>query len=388
MAIDRINMKNTIRNSLAGFVYDDLMSQHILRHDHPMQPIRLHYLKELLDAYKVFDLRNSVLVKPRQATEAELIGFHDANYVEAVKSFSTGEVTEGFSRFNFDNFGDNPTYPGMYDSAVLSTGGSLTAVELITGEQMGLAFNPSGGLHHAFPSYTSGFCIFNDPVIAINKLMELGLKILYVDVDAHHGDGVQSAFYNTDQVTTVSFHESGEFLFPGTGSSDEIGTDSGRGYSINIPLGPYTGDDVYIWAFEECLLPVVEKIGPDILVSQVGIDTYYSDPLTHLNLTTNGYARLLHYFKSFNLPWICLGGGGYDLLGVAKCWAIAYSIMIGELLSDIIPEPFASKYSVGSLYDNKELELVTQTEDRCRLFAEKSVLAIHNNVFPLFKKNR
>ena len=381
-------MKNAIPNSLAGYVYSDLMSQHILRQDHPMQPVRLHYLKELLDAYNIFDLSNSVLVQPRQATETELLEFHEHNYLEAVKSFSAGETLEGVSKYNFDNFGDNPTYRGMYEAALLSTGGSLTAVELITDGQMRLAFNPSGGLHHAFPAYTSGFCIFNDPVIAIKQLVKLGLKVLYVDVDAHHGDGVQSAFYNTDQVTTVSFHESGEFLFPGSGSTDEIGQDSGRGYSVNVPLGPYTGDDVYIWAFEECLLPIVEKVSPDILVSQVGIDTYYSDPLTHLNITTNGYAKLLNCFKSFGLPWICLGGGGYDLLGVAKCWAIAYSIMIGETLAEIIPEPFASKYSMSSLYDNRELELVTQTEERCRAFAEKSVLAIHNNVFPFFKRNR
>ena len=379
-------MKNASLKSLAGYVYDDLMSQHVLRQGHPMQPIRLQYLKELLDAYNIFNSINSVLVKPRKSTETELLEFHDFNYVEAVKSFSSGETIEEVSKFNFDNFGDNPTYKGMYEAALLSTGGSLTAVELITDGQMGFAFNPAGGLHHAFPSYTSGFCIFNDPVIAIKKLVKLGLKILYVDVDAHHGDGVQSAFFDTDQVTTVSFHESGEFLFPGTGFTDEIGQDSGKGYSINVPLGPYTGDDVYIWAFAECLLPIVDKVRPDILVSQVGIDTYYSDPLTHLNITTSGYTELLNYFKSFGLPWVCLGGGGYDLLGVARCWAIVYSIMIGESLHEIIPEPFASKYNVSSLYDTGELELVTQTEDRCRAFAEKSVLAIHNNVFPFFKK--
>lgn len=379
-------MKDASLKSLAAYVYDDLMSQHVLRQGHPMQPIRLQYLKELLDAYNIFNSINSVLVKPRESTETELLEFHDFNYVEAVKSFSSGETIEEVSKFNFDNFGDNPTYKGMYEAALLSTGGSLTAVELVTDGQMGFAFNPAGGLHHAFPSYTSGFCIFNDPVIAIKKLVKLGLKILYVDVDAHHGDGVQSAFFDTDQVTTVSFHESGEFLFPGTGFTDEIGLDSGKGYSINVPLGPYTGDDVYIWAFAECLLPIVDKVRPDILVSQVGIDTYYSDPLTHLNITTSGYAELLNYFKSFGLPWVCLGGGGYDLLGVARCWAIAYSIMIGESLHEIIPEPFASKYNVSSLYDTGELELVTQTEDRCKAFAEKSVLAIHNNVFPFYKK--
>ena len=370
-----------------AFIYQDNLSRHSLGDTHPMKPSRLRYTYELLVALQAFEDPNSLLVSARKATTKEILSFHSSEYISAVATADGGNLHPNASKFNLGS-SDNPIYEGIYQAALLSTGSTMRAVELILNGTVESAFSISGGLHHAMPDHASGFCIFNDPGIAINKLLSFGLKPAYIDIDCHHGDGVQSAFYNTDQVTTVSFHESGEFLFPGTGSSDEIGTDSGRGYSINVPLGPYTGDDVYLWAFEECLLPVVEKVSPDILVSQVGIDTYYSDPLTHLNLTTNGYSNLLQHFKGFNLPWICLGGGGYDLLGVARCWAIAYSVMIKESLSDIVPEPFASKYSVDSLYDNKELELVTQTEDRCRSFAEKSVLAIHNNVLPLFKKNR
>ena len=378
-------MVSFINNSLVAYVYDEPMSGHVLRRDHPMQPIRLQYLKEILDSYEIFDMNNAVQVKPRKATEAELITFHDFDYVKAVKTFSDSDITTGHGRYNFDNFGDNPTYRGMYEAALLSTGGSLTAVEWVTEGKVQSAFSPSGGFHHAFPSQTSGFCIFNDPVISINKLIQLGLKILYIDVDAHHGDGVQYAFYETDQVTTVSFHESGEFLFPGTGFIDEIGQNSGKGYSVNIPLAPYTGDEVYLWALRETLIPLVDRIAPDILVCQVGIDAYYSDPLTHLNITTSGYIQILSCLKSFGLPWVCLGGGGYDILGVARCWTLAYTTMIGAVLPDTIPESFSSKYNVNSLYDNVELPLVSQTEDRCRAFAEKSVLAIHKNVFPLHK---
>ena len=195
-----------------------------------MVPTRLRYTYELLESYGAFDLPNAMLVEPRQATEEELLTFHTRDYVDAVRDLSEGEERRDAAAYGFSDHGDNPVYPGMYEAALWSTGASVTAAEMLADGRVDVAFNCAGGLHHAMPGRASGFCIFNDPVIAINALLERGMRVAYVDIDAHHGDGVQAAFYDSNRVLTVSMHESGSYLFPGTGFVDEMGDGSGRGF--------------------------------------------------------------------------------------------------------------------------------------------------------------
>ena len=239
------------------FVYDEAMSRHRLRGDHPMRPVRLQHTFDLLSAYGAFDQNTSQLVPARPACEAELGWFHTEEYIQAVKSFSRGLSEYDMNRFNFNSHGDNPAYPGMFEAAVLSTGGTLVAAEMVAQRQADVAFNISGGLHHAAPDHASGFCVFNDPVLAVMYFLSKGWKVAYVDIDAHHGDGVQNAFFDDPRVLTVSVHESGRFIFPGTGHADEIGTGSGLGYAVNLPLYPYTGDDVYLGSFAEIVPPLL-----------------------------------------------------------------------------------------------------------------------------------
>ena len=222
----------------AAFVYDDALARHQLRSDHPMRPVRLQYTHELLQAYGAFDLAASAMTPPREATEEELQWLHGAEYIAAVRSFSLGLAGYDPRRYNFSADGDNPTYPGMYDAAALSTGASLAAAELVADGKVDAAFSISGGLHHAAPDHASGFCVFNDPALAIHYLLRRGLRVAYVDIDAHHGDGVQHAFYEDDRVLTISVHESGQYLFPGTGFVQELGAGRGAGYSVNLPLYP------------------------------------------------------------------------------------------------------------------------------------------------------
>jgi acetoin utilization protein AcuC len=210
----------------------------------------------------------------------------------------------------------------MYEAALLSTGASLVAAELVASRQVDVAFNIAGGLHHAASDHASGFCIFNDPVIAIKYFLGQGLRVAYVDIDGHHGDGVQDAFFDDNRVLTISMHESGRFLFPGTGFSSETGVGPGQGYSVNIPLYPYTEDDIYLWAFHEVTLPLLKAFAPDVLVTRLGIDSYYSDLLTHLQVTSRGYVAAIREFARLGLPWLALGGGGYDLSAVARCWTL------------------------------------------------------------------
>ena len=368
----------------AAFVYRDDLSQHTLRADHPLKASRLKYTFELLEAYQAFDVQGSLLVEPRPATEEEVLTVHDPDYVDAVKSFSLGEARYEPSRFNLSAGGDNPIYEGMYDAAALSTGASLVAGEMATDGRADVAFNISGGLHHAAAGHASGFCVFNDPAIAIHRLLEMNLKVVYVDIDAHHGDGVQDAFYDTDRVLTISLHESGLFLFPGTGSAEEMGVGPGAGFSVNVPLYPYTDDDTYLWTFREVVPPLVEAFKPDVLVTQLGIDSHFKDPLTHLQLSSGGFGEAVKEFGRMGLPWVALGGGGYDLGAVARCWTLAYGLMLGRDWPDRIPQGYREKYGLETLRDGEDLPAVPSgTAQEARGFAEKSVQQVQRLIFPV-----
>lgn len=205
----------------------------------------------------------------------------------------------------------------------------------------------------------------------------------YVDIDCHHGDGVQHAFYDTDAVLTISLHESGAFLFPGTGFTQETGAGRGRGYAVNVPLYPYTSDDVYLWAFRETVIPVVERFRPDVLVTQLGIDSHFRDPITHLALTTQGHSAVVAEFAAMApQKWLALGGGGYDLQAVARAWTLDYGVISGQVFADEIPESYKTAYQVDSLSDVMDLPIQQSVIDEGKAFAEDSVKAVQRLVFP------
>ena len=367
--------------SRAAFVYEEAQSRHILRDDHVLQPNRLQLTYELLQCYGAFE--DSLLVPPRAAEEEELLSFHTADYVAAVKSLSRGEEGVDAAAFNFSDEGDNPPYEGMYEVAATAAGASLLAAELVAGGQVDVAFNISGGLHHAAPNYASGFCVFNDAVIAILSLVKRGLRVAYVDIDAHHGDGVQDAFYASDRVLNISFHEWGRYLFPGSGEIREIGEGPGTGYSVNLPFFPYTDDQIYLWAFREIVPPLVQRFNPDIVVTQLGCDTHYLDPLTHFVLTTGGYTEVIKELKRLAPKWIALGGGGYDLGVVARAWTLAYGVMSGRDWPDEIPSTFQQRYGLERLRDQGEVTIDTRMREQARPFAESGVEEIKRTVFPI-----
>ena len=371
-------------NHGAAFVYSDRLSRHVLREGHPMRPVRLRYTYELLEALGAFQPPDSSLVEPRPASEEYVLTCHTRDYVDATRSLSAGLSTGDPSRYGFSAAGDNPIYNGMYDAALLSTGASLVAAEIAQSGEVRAAFNISGGLHHAMPSNASGFCIFNDPAIAIKAMVDRGLRVAYVDIDAHHGDGVQHMFYDTDSVLTISLHESGRYLFPGTGFVEEKGVGSGEGYSVNLPLAPYTSDDVYLWAFQQVVTPLLELFKPDALVTQLGVDTYYSDPLTHLALTSRGFVSVVESLAQAakGIPWIALGGGGYDLSAVARCWTLAYGVMSGQELPDDVPESERGRLGKDRVSDVEAPPLTRDAVQATRQFAEASVRMVEEIIFP------
>jgi acetoin utilization protein AcuC len=341
----------------AAFIYNEELTRNILREDHVLRPMRLRLVYELLQAFRVFEAPDTRLLAPRIATPQEIGTFHSQDYIEAVESFSKGEELERQHRYGFSDWGDNPISNGMYEAAALATGASLVAADALIENEVDVAFNAGGGYHHAGPDFASGFCIFNDAVVAIQRLLDRGDmgRIAYIDIDAHHGDGVQNAFASTDRVLTISLHETGQYLFPGTGGVEEMGTGSGEGFSVNVPLAPMTNDRIYLDVFRQIVPPLVRTFEPDVLVTQLGIDSHQDDPLTHLMLSSAGHTALIQEFKSLSPGrWLALGGGGYDMSAVARCWALDFAAMAGvaDQLPDEIPASFRNQYGITRLRDS------------------------------------
>ena len=266
--------------------------------------------------------------EPVRLTRDELETFHASRYLDAVKAAEDGELTPEAFLMGLGT-PDCPVFKGMYDYVSLAAGGTLTGARLILSGEARITFNPSGGFHHAGPDKASGFCYMNDVVIAIMELAAAGKRVLFLDIDAHHGDGVQDAFYERNDVMTVSLHESGKTLFPGTGSEGDIGAGPGKGFTVNVPLPAGTRDDLYRDAFEKTALPLMGAYEPDIVVVEIGMDGLSGDPLAHLQLTNNVHADILESLLAFGRPILATGGGGYDVDNTVRGWALAWSVLSG-----------------------------------------------------------
>ena len=269
-------------------------------------------------------------VAPTAADRRVLKRFHTARYLQALKRSQNGKWDAQAMRMGIGASADTPVFPGMYDYAVLATGATLVGANLILSGEADVAFNPSGGYHHAFPEKAAGFCYINDNAIACAVLAEAGKRVLYLDVDVHHGDGVAHAFYDRSDVMTISFHENPKMLFPGTGFEDDIGEGAGRGYCVNLPLPAGTFDQAYLYAFESVALPLIEVYKPDVMVFELGADALAGDPLAHLYLTNNTYVEIINHLLRFLTPILMTGGGGYHVENAVRAWALAWTVLSGQ----------------------------------------------------------
>jgi acetoin utilization protein AcuC len=304
--------------------------------EHPLRMERLGLTWRLMDAYGLTALPQAKVVAPDVAPVEAVTRFHTREYVDILRAVSAGDWVPHAARYGLGP-GDNPIFPGLWEAAQLAAGGSIRAAQLVAEGEVDRAFHFAGGLHHAMPDRASGFCYVNDAVLAIMTLRRRGLRVAYVDIDAHHGDGVQFAFYDDPDVLTISTHERGDRLFPGTGFVDEIGQGPGVGYSVNLPLQPFTDDSVYEPAFEAVVPPLLRAFAPDALVLQLGIDSHRTDPLTHLALTVQGFLRALRRLLEFAPRVVALGGGGYDLANVARAWTGAWAVLNDMTLAEALP---------------------------------------------------
>ncbi len=331
----------------AALVYDEGYLAYNFGPGHPLKPARLYLTRTLIESLCLTSKGVQVVV-PKGARREDILRAHSREYVDLVEEAGRGGVKAGSAVRHGLGIGDNPIFPDMYNASALQAGGTSEACRLVLDGDVDHAFSPGGGFHHAMRDRASGFCIFNDPVVALKTFLDQGRirRAVYVDIDAHHGDGVQAAFYSDPRVMTISLHEDGRYLFPGTGFVEEVGEGEGVGYSVNVPLPPYTGDAAYLHAFRAVVPPLVRAIKPDLLFTQLGMDTHYTDPITHLKLTTHAYRQVYKEFKQLAVEacggrWVGVGGGGYDPEAVARGWALAMAEMSGNEVSGPLPEGWA-----------------------------------------------
>jgi acetoin utilization protein AcuC len=310
---------------------------------HPLTPRRFGPGIELLRAVGA-----EPSLAPEPASDADLLACHTAEYVATVRAFSDDPSrlpAAGISA------GDNPPFAGMHEASAAVAGGSLAAASAIVGGRAVHAFHPGGGLHHAMPGRASGFCVYDDPALAIARFRAAGLRVLYVDLDTHHGDGVQAIHLDDPGVLTFSIHESGEYLFPGTGFAGELGRGAAAGTSVNVPLEPFTGEGAWLRSVEALVPALAATFGPDVIVSQHGADSHAWDPLAHLRVTTTAMgaaARLVdavaHRFAGGR--WLATGGGGYDAYRVVpRTWSLVWLAGAHRETPPAIPDSWRERWT-------------------------------------------
>lgn len=363
------------------FFYTDAFMHYDMGPQHPLKPQRLRMTYDLLDSYGLFESTLEVR-EPTLANPDEVAQTHSPNYLEALRRMDSGDYFPGAHRYGFGS-GDNPIFPDMYEASLRYTGASVDAAQAILDGAV-VAFNLSGGLHHAHYDRAAGFCILNDSAVAIHRLRTRYSRVAYVDIDVHHGDGVQELFYEDPSVLTISLHESGRTLFPGTGYTDEIGVGAGEGYSVNIPHGPYATDDIWLSAWREAALPILRAFDPGAILLQMGADPHVLDPLAHMCLTAQGWLEAVKDVKSLGKPIVAVGGGGYNLTTVPRMWTLAVSTLAGIELPDDVPYTYAHKDRLPTLTDHVEIQVEQRDNDRARHFAEQSVSEIKHLLFSRF----
>ena len=352
--------------------FDPAMAAYDLGPMHPLKPERVTLSVDLMRAYgliaetesgevassrraRVADAgAQAVVIGPLQLTEADLELVHDPEYVAAVKEAS-GDAN-GFRPRRGIGPGDTPAFAGMHDSSLLVCGGTAAALDTVIERHYLRTFAVAGGLHHAHRDRAAGFCVYNDPAVAIARATRdhPDLRVAYVDIDAHHGDGVEEAFASRADVLTISLHETGLYLYPGTGFAVDVGTGTGAGFTINVPMPPGADDACYQLAFEQVVEPAVAAFRPDVIVAQLGADGHRDDPLTQLGLSVAGHQSLVRNIAHL-ADAVCegrlaaTGGGGYDAFSaVPRIWTCALAELLGVALDEHLPTTWRSKAAVAA----------------------------------------
>jgi len=328
-----------------ALVYGDALMKHHLSDEHPLQPIRVKLAVDLIKSTGLIE--HSHLVPPRAATIDELALVHSREYIDLVRKLSDPAGRRHASPDEIDAAGfasaDNPISDELHEGTSLVVGASMVAAEAIDSGAALHVFSPSGGLHHAHRDRASGFCTYNDAAVACRWLKDRGHRVAYVDVDVHHGDGVEAIFQSDPDVLTISLHESGRWLFPGTGFPQDSGVGAGKGSAANMPFVPFTWDEPWLMAFDRVVPALLRRFKPTVLVTQDGCDTHHLDPLAHLAATTRIWPHVGRAFHELAHElcegrWLALGGGGYAIYEVVpRAWTLLFAEMVErpDLAADV-----------------------------------------------------
>ena len=337
----------------AAVVHDLALEAYWFGGEHPFNPLRIRLTLELCEALGL--LENYPFVVSEPATDEDLTTVHSLTYLRQAQKAGRGGDLLDLVQYGL-GAGDNPIFPGMHEATARVVGAVLESCRMVMRGDASHAMCVSGGLHHALRSRASGFCVYNDAGVAMARLKEEhpGIRVAYLDTDAHHGDGVQWMFYDDPDVLTISLHESGRYLFPGTGGVEERGRDGGVGYSVNVPLEPYTDDGSWISCFEAVVPEVLRAFEPDLILSQNGCDGHALDPLTHLSATTRLYEHIPRRVHDLAHElcegrWVATGGGGYDIWRVVpRAWTALWATVSHQELPEKIPEAWLARRGAQS----------------------------------------
>ena len=331
---DNIKLKSEDKRKVAYF-YDADVGNYAYGAGHAMKPHRIRMTHSLIMNYGLYNKMEIYRAKP--ATKQEMCQFHTDEYIDFLSRVTLDNVHQFAKetvKFNIND--DCPVFDGLYEYCAISGGGSMEGAARLNRGKCDVAINYAGGLHHAKKSEASGFCYLNDIVLGIIELLRFHPRVLYIDIDVHHGDGVEEAFYTTDRVMTCSFHKYGEF-FPGTGELKDIGVGKGKNYSVNVPLRDGIDDASYQNVFEPVIGKIMEWYQPSAVVLQCGGDSLSGDRLGCFNLSMQGHANCVNYVKSFGIPLMVVGGGGYTMRNVARTWCYETGILNNVLLDENLP---------------------------------------------------
>ena len=388
-----IHKRNALKETHAQhpkslFVFSEDMARFDFGPNHPFKPERATKTYELCNRYGVMNYPWMTVFRPEAIDENLLTLFHDPDYLRLLREASQGRVNLDMLAVGLGTE-DTPLLMGIYEWSLQAAGGTLEALRRIVQDDCRVAFNPLGGFHHAMPGNAEGFCYINDIAVAIRDILKTdpGLKVVFLDLDAHHGNGVQKAFYEEAEVLFISLHETGRLLYPWSGSETDIGQGEGRGYTVNVPLEEGTDDEVYNFVFDNLVPPLISAFSPDVIVAEIGADTLISDPLTHLKLTNNAYQRAIKRILELCPRILALGGGGYDLYRTSRAWTLAWSILnhiepVDEFSGLVGGMMFGPESEVGTLYDHP---YSTKGDVKTKAFEEarRVVAWIKKEIFPI-----
>ncbi len=366
----------------AAFIFSDTLAKFEYGDDHPFKPLRARNTMELCNRHGLLYSVGVIRPEPAPAARGDLELFHNPQYLDLLKRAGEGDHDLALLAAGIGS-PDCPVLKGLYAFNELAVGATLLGVDLVMNGSAQRAFNLVGGFHHAGVSHAEGFCYMNDVGIAIAKLIEGGHRVAFVDIDAHHCNGVQDRFYDDDRVLTVSLHQLSDGFYPETGRSTEIGVKDGLGYTVNVPLAPNTDDEIYVRAFEQVVPPLIEAYKPDIVIAEIGADTLISDPLTNLRLTSNGYEAVIKRLCEIAPRLVAVGGGGYDVFRTANSWTLAFAAMC-----ELEPEDDFAGLVGGRMYGSefgglRDPQIATRGEAKvlAQEAADAAVRHIHDHVF-------